>query len=437
MADKTALFESSQALFCAVADYLGKVKTNQIFDLKKVPDYNSFRSAVGASTINLSSKRLDTPGVTLKDMETFLADDLSWYTSSLLIAKKLVNDITAIDKDLKLAPAGFQKLFYFRGDSDVMGNIEQLFKIANKSGYRTQAKFGNVNKWSPADIYLASSKAKMAISKELQKAKPKIYTFQNLNILVSDLIDSGDLLPLSLKKVEQEKVIIEKVNFKRSDEEKKLANFKITGVEQYKKMKANDGKKLYNLVKVGNKNRFVFNCNNDGTVGQKGARDIYLTYDIKGGKPGRIQFRHTPASGGKPSRGIKIVIQITGTSALAGQIVGIPQFVNAIEEADKQFAQKIKTKYDELYKNFEKQANLYLEYGGGKKLYGGGKKEKDEFNTDMGVISGVELMNPLRVLLKEYFEKYRTKKVQNVGRAMFAYATSRSVESGSFVIVKD
>jgi len=55
----------------------------------------------------------------------------------------------------------------------------------------------------------------------------------------------------------------------------------------------------------------------------------------------------------------------------------------------------------------------------------------------MGVISGVELMNPLRVLLKEYFEKYRTKKVQNVGRAMFAYATSRSVESGSFVIVKD
>ena len=38
---------------------------------------------------------------------------------------------------------------------------------------------------------------------------------------------------------------------------------------------------------------------------------------------------------------------------------------------------------------------------------------------------------------KEYFEKYRTKKVQNVGRAMFAYATSRSVESGSFVIVKD
>ena len=46
-------------------------------------------------------------------------------------------------------------------------------------------------------------------------------------------------------------------------------------------------------------------------------------------------------------------------------------------------------------------------------------------------------MNPLRVLRKEYFEKYRTKKVQNVGRAMFAYATSRSVESGSFVIVKD
>ena len=41
-----------------------------------------------------------------------------------------------------------------------MGTIEKLFKIANKSGYKSQTKFGNLNKWNPADIYLATDKAK-------------------------------------------------------------------------------------------------------------------------------------------------------------------------------------------------------------------------------------------------------------------------------------
>ena len=33
MADRTALAESSQALFCAIADYIGATKTNKIFEL--------------------------------------------------------------------------------------------------------------------------------------------------------------------------------------------------------------------------------------------------------------------------------------------------------------------------------------------------------------------------------------------------------------------
>ena len=442
----TTKAESAQALICSLADLLGDDKFDKFFDgseiQSKVATYAELKKKVGVEKLKKAYNRIRIGGIAQSLLEKFLNDEPSWYESSMKIARELINQIkTQVDPDFNFDAPGFQNMFYFRGDDDLMGTISELFKSANtqSSIANNQKKFGDINKWSPADMYFGSNKAVKDL-KTLNtdpETKSNNLTFAELNNLIFDLIDEGELLPLSLKKVEQEKVIIEKVNFKRSDEEKKLANFKITGVEPYKEMKANDGKKLYNLVKVGNKNRFVFNCNADGTIGQKGARDIYLTYDIKGGKPGRIQFRHTPASGGKPSRGIKIVIQITGTSALAGQIVGIPQLVNAIKEADKQFAQKIQTKYDELYKNFEKQANLYLEYGGGKKLYGGGKKEKDEFNTDFGVISGVELMNPLRVLLKEYFEKYRTKKVQNVGRAMFAYATSRSVESGSFVIVKD
>jgi len=35
MADKTALAESSQALFCAIADFLGDRKSEKVLDIKK------------------------------------------------------------------------------------------------------------------------------------------------------------------------------------------------------------------------------------------------------------------------------------------------------------------------------------------------------------------------------------------------------------------
>jgi hypothetical protein len=202
MADKTALAESSQALFCAVADFLGENKSDKILDIKKYLTYTDFKRAVGEGIVSKAEKRIRTPGVSLTDIETFLGKNNDWYKSSVLIALKLVKDISGVDADFKLKQEGFQNLFYFRGDQEVMGNIEQLFKIANKSPIteKNQVKFGNVNKWSPADIYLATDIARSKISQEVQKAKPKTYSFIDLNILTSNLIDSGDLLPLSLKK---------------------------------------------------------------------------------------------------------------------------------------------------------------------------------------------------------------------------------------------
>tara|TARA_S200000501_G_scaffold8446_1_gene7543 strand:+ start:44 stop:1225 length:1182 start_codon:yes stop_codon:yes gene_type:complete len=393
MADKTALFESSQALFCAVADYLGKVKTNKIFDLKKVPDYNTFRSAVGASTINLSSKRLDTPGVTLKDIESFLTDDLSWYTSSLLIAKKLVNDITDIDKDLKLAPAGFQKLFYFRGDSDVMGNIEQLFKVANKSGYRTQAKFGNVNKWSPADIYLASPKAKTAISKELQKAKPKIYTFQNLNILVSDLIDTGDLLPLSLKKVTKTDVKLQKVNFDRKDEIKVIKGIAIKSVTDWKP---------YKKVKYGQKAE---------------TRDMRIFLQTGG----EIKLRHDPSA----KRFVAETI-FSKAEARGGSIGSIKVFCEILRFVDPKLAADTLRKYTAGEQEYFK-ALAKIEYL---------RKDKKRFDFERGAISAIFIINKIMPDLKRFFKENKQDKANQFLRLAFEYITSRTPLSGQFVIAK-
>ena len=123
-----------------------------------------------------------------------------------------------------------------------MGNIEKLFKIANTAPItvKNQVKFGNVNKWSPADIYLATNIARSKISKAVTQAKPKSYSFINLNILTSNLIDSGDLLPLSLKKTTKD-VILQKVNFDKKDEIKNLEKIilcpkRVTNWQPYKKV---------------------------------------------------------------------------------------------------------------------------------------------------------------------------------------------------------
>ena len=89
-------------------------------------------------------------------------------------------------------------------------SINNILSVINEG----QVSFGDVNKWSPADIYLATDIARSKISKEIQKTKPKTYSFIDLNILTSNLIDSGDLLPLSLKKTTKD-VQLQKVNCRK------------------------------------------------------------------------------------------------------------------------------------------------------------------------------------------------------------------------------
>ena len=133
MADKTALAESSQALFCAIADVLGEKKSKQVLDLSKYPTYVEFKRNFSQSVMNAALKRITTPGVTLREIDKFLIDEVGWYKSSVLIAKKLIKDITLIDPDYKIKQEGFQKIYYFRGDNEVMIPIQELFKISNKS----------------------------------------------------------------------------------------------------------------------------------------------------------------------------------------------------------------------------------------------------------------------------------------------------------------
>ena len=130
MADITTLGESSQALLCSLADWLGDTKTNELFDISKYDTYDSFKKAVKSENIKTSYQRIKT-GVTLQDLEKFMREDNGWFESSVEIAKKIINELDSIDKDYKIKAKGFQDLYYFRGDKKVMGTISELFKSAN------------------------------------------------------------------------------------------------------------------------------------------------------------------------------------------------------------------------------------------------------------------------------------------------------------------
>ena len=397
MADKTALAESSQALFCAVADFLGERKSDKLLDIKKYLTFTDFKRAVGEQVISKAEKRIRTPGVSLSDIEEFLLKNNDWYKSSSLIALKLVKDITGIDADLKLKQEGFQKLFYFRGDQEVMGNIEKLFKIANSSPITVanQVKFGNVNKWSPADIYLATEKARKDIGDAALKAKPKTYSFIDLNILTSNLIDSGDLLPLSLKKTTKT-VQLQKVNFDKKSEIKALEKVslspkKVTNWQPYKKVPF-------------------------GTKGETRDMRAFLN------NGGEIKFRHDPSAK-------RFVAEFIGGGAEArgGSIGSIKLFCELFALVDKETSRQVLKEYQEGEKLYFEDLKLIENLRG---------KDKKLFDFERGSISALNIINRIMPILKNWFTKTDKKKVDDFIRIIYQYITSRTPLSGKFVIAK-
>ena len=397
MADKTALAESSQALFCAIADFLGDRKSEKVLDIKKYLTYTDFKRAVGEGVVSQAEKRIRTPGVSLSDIETFLGKNNDWYKSSVLIAFKLVKDITGVDADFKLKQEGFQNLFYFRGDQEVMGNIEKLFKVANKSPVtvKNQVQFGNVNKWSPADIYLATAKARSEIASAVIKAKPKTYTFIDLNILTSNLIDSGDLLPLSLKKTTKT-VQLQKVNFDKKAEIKALEKVsispkKVTNWQPYKKVPF-------------------------GTKGETRDMRAFLN------NGGEIKFRHDPSAK-------RFVAEFIGGGAEArgGSIGSIKLFCELFALVDNETSKKVLKEYQEGEKQYFIDLKLIENLRG---------KDKKLFDHERGAISAMNIINRVMPILKQWFTRTDKKKVDDFIRIIYQYITSRTPLSGKFIIAK-
>ena len=420
MADDTSKAESAQALFCAMADFIGASKVEKVFDLDQLPTYTIFKKHWNetyptAKIENAFSKHVDSGSTNLSIIEKFLTDKNDWYISSVKIAVKLIQDLDKIsNKFTAVKKPSWSSVFYVRGDKDVMDNILILFKEAaeaqkdvnkllKEDNRPIKLVFGDINKWSPADIYFASPKAKTEIKKLVQNKQGLV--FSSLNVFIAKLIQSGDLLPLSLKKQTKE-VTIHPVNFSRPEELKKLEKLKSYGLNDWKKRTDSNPKQ---------------------------ARDLQLYYSQD--KRKYIQMLHVTESSG----GWKANNMDKDTEARHGSLGSAGIFADALSIVDPSFATKWKNKFK--IENDKFKANLKnlvtKEFKGKKpeKPKSGQKKTAgrtlyEESRTQYSV----EVTNAVMPLLVAWFKTGDN--ADKFLKVVYEYTTSRTDESGPFVIAK-
>lgn len=152
-ADATRLTESAQCVYCAC-------RWN-----KKPYTQANLKAAVAQAPTDEK----------IKNILEKLDDD--WIKSCSLVADKLFSKY------------GNEKYHFHRGDSWV-DNLENHWKALNKK----EEKFSNLNKWSPADIYMTSAAGRQI---DIKKAK----NILQLNDLLLKAYKTKDIIGVSLKKV--------------------------------------------------------------------------------------------------------------------------------------------------------------------------------------------------------------------------------------------
>jgi len=419
MADSPKEAEAAQALFCAVADMIGYSKVKKEFVLSKLPNFKLFKEYYG-KTIDEAYKGTDTPQITKDQIEKFLIEKEGWYESSLKTAVKLMDEITTISsKFSKIKAPKLQDIVYVRGaakqkgrKSNAMENISALFDIANKN---EKQYFGDINKWSPADIYFVSTKAEKEILNQLNLAMGELnksYGFVDLNSITSKLIDSGDLLPLSLKKVLDDAKIV-KVNFLRSKEEEYLSKIEYYGVSDWSKKYTKD-KPITRDIK------------------------IYFSKD----KKDKLKIRHDAYSKTYgTNKAVKCEIEVTGAGGRGGSVVGIELISKIISKVDKQFANEIKRAFDSGFKKYTlelQKMNKEYQIKSGTKLQ---SPAKEAYDNDRATLSGLYVANAIMPVIYKWFKNNENNNAslalnRKVVQKFIEYTSSRTIKSGKFVIAK-
>jgi len=465
----TAKFESAQALFCAIADKVGKSNLDKVLNLETYKTFPDFVNS-NKKVVNDSMSHIDVD-VSYKDIQEFLTKKNSWYISSVKIAKKLLKDLAAeVDPDFKdMIKPGFQRN-YLRGDKSVVQKITDLYNIANRNTNYNQkvmkiSGFGDINKWSPADIYYASKKVNTDIVKHLTEAnKDKSYSFDKLNLFISKLIGSGNLLPLSLKKAEAS-VQIKKVNFDMDikaqliDGVIKKGSNKLVGGLWHTASQGNGWQAFKKFPEKGLKRKSLFKTKygepiNQAELSKQPSASLFVrvSNDSSRSSPvGFIQMRHD-----RSGASWKVDFSYNVGGGRGGSVVSDKMFAELLAFADSKVANTFLTAYKTgniVYKNKVKDLKKYrkdieelnknqkenpTKYG--KTLFPG--KSPTSFDNMRGELSSIEVTNKVHSILQDWFNSNskvlgdKPNKVDTFIRILYRYVTSRSETSAKFVIAK-
>ena len=465
----TKAFESAQALFCAMADFLGKEKSKKVLNYETYETYEQFKSEKGnEKLISDSYNKLKTTGVGLDLIEKILIKDVDWYKSSVNIAVKLIDDISEIDKDFKkIQSPGWTDFLYYRGakgGSDVMEDIEELFKIANKK----DKLFGDVNKWSPADIYFASKTAEKKIQQVVSNP-PQGFNFVNLNQLMNSLIDKGELLGVSLKKAPKE-VHIYKINFTQEKNQEILEDIKYLDISD------NRGADRDIQIFFGSsKSKPLIKIRHDPYSDALGA-SLAIKCEIEGknSRLGSLSSFGTANPGGTGLTDLWARVDSTYAKKLATSFQkGTLAYKKGIDELNKEYMKKICTTKTGVQLKAELKKVACPEELIQKiiKLNGGFNYEKKLGLTNLQIIKGLKptlyeayqnerillsvthIVSSFEGLIRDYFTE--GKKVKDVTQAnviqrdinlqirknnvimeIYKYASAMSPKSGKFIIAK-
>jgi hypothetical protein len=423
MASKdTDLAEASQALFCAMADFVGIANLKTFFDVNTFKTYDQFKANWQKNKLTKSTpietlynKYIKAGKTTFKDIENFLTYGQSvrlaesWFKSSMLISTTLIKDIHNISSKFSyVTTASWKSILYGYAHQDavIMNNIQKLFSEANKNQKvlkvnksAGEVPFGDINKWCPADIYLASNSAKKDIENLVRNIKG--LTFIKLNKFIGDLIKNGQLLPLSLKKTTTTAKLV-KVNFNRSVEEK-----------------------LINKVAYGGTKPTTFA---KWTVTNQVARDlkVFLSLD----KQDFIFFRHDPS--GDSYGTFRAEVQLKGAAARAGglgegQIISILKLSAGRSDHAIKFSAKLTKAKAEFLKAKKPIREKYVKMG---------KRESDrkEYDRKIAQLSAELVTNMVMPILFDFLSNKA--RAQEFTRWIFQYCTSRQINSSKFVIAK-
>ena len=433
--DTTTLAESAQAIFCSLADILGSTESNKTLDIKKYKTFESFLAV--SNNKKLLEKAIDGVNVDaeIKDIFEFLSNTKNgWYVSSVIIAKSLVQNLKDVDRDYNIAKKE-RDYFYLRGKVGVMKDIGELWSIATKSEPTKIAQkkipefigFKDINKWNPADIYLANKVGERDISQELQEAKKdvKTYSFDFLNEKIKILMDKGALLPLSLKKTRTSAKLV-KVNFVPASKDEVLKTVKFTSTTDWKP-----------YVPLGKTPELSFDALRAGK-GKTVTRDIRIMLTAEG-KQGEIKVRHDP-SGDSPRGRLVIEVIMKGDPAKGGSIASEKAFYDLWKVIDPTEAKKFLDAYEKGVKEFAKLKTEYMKNKDDlRAVTNPSKGDKNKYDHYLAIASATNIINAIMPIIKKWFNdnnKGEKGKTNKLVRLMFQIASSRSPLSSRFVIAK-